>query len=88
MSGYVVEIERLVLTDLGLSSQQAEQVRRLAAQELERMLALEGLPARPREDREVGEVEAQPINLPLNADEIDIAHWIALSIYRLLAANV
>lgn len=85
MNGISVNIDRLVLSGVSDSlPHHGQQIGRMTETALRSLFAERGVP-RELADKDLREIAAPPINLPLGASDRQIARELANHLYRLLS---
>jgi hypothetical protein len=80
---HTIEIDRIILTDLGVTPDRAERLRALVEMELQRLLAQDGWPD-GLANSEVGHLDALPVHLAGPHSDSRLASGLAQNITQTL----
>ncbi len=86
-SAHTIEIERIVLTDLGMNSERAERIRTLVEAELGSLLGRGGMPESLASGGEVDHLAAAPMHIATAHNDRHLASGVAQQVFRALNAT-
>jgi hypothetical protein len=83
---HTIDIDRIILTDLDVTPDQAEHIRALIEAELLNLLGREGLPEHLASGGEMAHLIAEPMHMAAAHNDRHLASGVAQHIFRALSA--